>query len=329
MAEAGTGVVVGKFYPPHRGHQLLVETGRAAVRQLYVFVCHHESQVIPGELRAAWLREMCGGQGGVEVRVIPDVLDGDDSPGWAAYIRRELGFAPELVFTSEDYGEPFAYHLGARHVLVDRARRRVPCSATAIRADPLGHLAFLAPCVRAYFVRRVVCVGAESTGKTTLTERLARHYGSAWVPEYGRELAEQKLRRGDDGWRSSEFERIAREQARREDAAARGAERVLLCDTDAFATGIWHERYLGRRSPAVEAVADGRRVDLYLLAAPDVPFVQDGTRDGEHLRHWMHRRFADALAARGARHVLLDGPHAGRFARAVAAIDALLGEVRL
>src|SRR5881227_1635745 len=70
-----------------------------------------------------------------------------------------------------------------------------------------------------------------------------------------------------------EFVHIAREQCRREDEAARQANRLLFCDTDAFATTLWHERYVGRPSPAVAAIAAGCHPDLYMLTDVDIPFV--------------------------------------------------------
>jgi nicotinamide riboside kinase len=125
-------------------------------------------------------------------------------------------------------------------------------------------------------------------------------------------------------WRSEEFVHIAREQCRREDAAARVADRVLICDTDAFATAIWHERYLHTASPVLEAMAGARRPHLYLLAGDEIPFVQDGTRDGEQIRSWMHRRFLAALEAQRLPYRLLSGAPEVRLRAAIAAIDALL-----
>jgi HTH-type transcriptional regulator, transcriptional repressor of NAD biosynthesis genes len=99
---------------------------------------------------------------------------------------------------------------------------------------------------------------------------------------------------------------------------------VLVCDTDAFATAIWHERYRGVRAPEVEALADVRP-RLYLLTHhDDVPFHQDGIRDGEQLRGWMTGCFAERL--RGAPHRLesLRGTRGERLARALALVDAWL-----
>nr|WP_309234050.1 ATP-binding protein [Micromonospora sp. ATA51] len=108
-----------------------------------------------------------------------------------------------------------------------------------------------------------------------------------------------------------------------EDAVARTSGPLLFCDTDARATAVWEERYLGSASPVVRAAA--RRPALYLLTDHEgVPFDDDGLRDGEHLRAWMTGRFRAELADCGVPVVELRGRHAERLATAVAACDALL-----
>lgn len=336
------GFVVGKFYPPHRGHRHLIRTARAGCDRLVVLLPHHVSQKIPGELRQAWLREI---HPDCEIHLVPDELD-DDAEAWARFTVAHLGRAPDVVFSSEDYGPPFAAAMGSRHVMVDRDRAAFPISGTAVRASPLDHLEWLEPCVRAYFVRRVVLIGAESTGKTTLARALARRYQTAWVPEFGREYWERKVAEGlpdgrpwmradagaappDDAavaFTSDEFVHIAAEQQRRENLAAREANRVLICDTNAFVTGTWQERYLGRRDARVDQIGRADRADLYLLAEPDVPFVQDGWRDGEHVRDEMHASFVRQLAALPTPWVRLRGSWDERMAAATAAIDNLLAQ---
>lgn len=319
------GFVVGKFYPPHRGHRHLIDTAIRGCDRLIVLLPHHPSQKIPGELRKTWLEEI---HPDCEIHLVPDELE-DDTAGWARFTVGHLGRAPDVVFSSEDYGPRFAAMMGSRHVMVDRPRAAFPVSGTAVRASPLDHLDWVEPCVRAYFVRRIVLIGAESTGKTTLARSLAERYDTRWVDEYGREYWERKaaglpMDGPLPGWTSEEFVHIAETQRQREDEAAREANRVLLCDTNAFATGTWHERYLGFRDERVDAVGRGDRVDLYLLAEPDFPFVQDGWRDGESIRHWMHVRFAEQLAALPTSVVRLCGPLDRRLAEASSAIDALL-----
>jgi HTH-type transcriptional repressor of NAD biosynthesis genes len=172
-------------------------------------------------------------------------------------------------------------------------------------------------------MKRVLIVGAESTGKTTLAMALAEHYQTTWVPEFGRLYTEARRPRGEL-WRSEEFTFIASEQVRMEDALARIANRVLIADTDAFATAIWHERYLGQPSADVLAIAAGRAYDLHVLTDVDTPFVPDDIRDGESIRDWMHKRFVDELSRMGVPVLFVSGPHEQRLKAALARIDALL-----
>ena len=110
--------------------------------------------------------------------------------------------------------------------------------------------------------------------------------------------------------------------------AARACERILVCDTDAFATSVWHERYLSERSPAVERIAEDRRrpgtkIDLYLLTGVGIPFVQDGYRDGEHIRDWMHRRFLERLTETGRPFLVVSGTREERLGVALEAVRRL------
>ena len=319
------GLVIGKFYPPHRGHKFLIETALAQVDHLDVLVCSRPEQTIPGDLRARWLQEI---HPAADVRALADPGEDDNSKFWAEYTLRILGRAPDVVFTSEDYGEAYARFLGCRHVMVDRERKQVPISGSVLRAAPLRYWEYLEPCVRAYFAKRVSVLGAESTGTTTLARELAEHYHTVCVPEYGREYCEKMQIKGLDlwtyQWRTEEFAEIANRQQDLEDHLAREANRVLICDTDVLATGLWHERYLGIGSPAVEALASSHRHDLYLLTDCDIPFVQDGLRDGETIREWMTARFEETLAEKELPWVKVSGDPKRRLTQAVEEIDKFL-----
>ncbi len=318
------GLVIGKFYPPHRGHKFLIDTALRAVDRLHVIVCQKKSERPDGELRASWLREI---HPTAKVLLIDDDgFDPDDSELWARNCRRWLGFIPDMVFTSEDYGDRFAAFLGSQHMSIDRTRQTVPISGTEIRKDPLANWDCLEPAVRGYYAKRVCLIGAESTGKTTLAQSLATNYQTCWVPEYGREVSERMLaREGKYNWRSQDFVEIALTQCRLENDAARECNRVLISDTDAFATSIWHRRYLNLPSPEVEAIAQSQRPpDLYLLSDTKTPFVQDGTRDGEAIREWMQRVFTEELVRQQREFQILSGSYNERFQQALKHIDRLL-----
>jgi NadR type nicotinamide-nucleotide adenylyltransferase len=207
-------------------------------------------------------------------------------------------------------------------VRIDRERPRA--AGREIRTDPAAHWELLSGAARAWYCRRVVIVGAESTGTTTLAADLAERIGTIWVPEYGRQFSvEHGL---EHHWTTEDFTVIARQQAAAEDAAARRAPAVLVCDTDVLATSVWHERYMGRRSPVVEAMAASRLPHLYILTANDIAFVHDGLRDGEHLRGWMTERFRGVLARTGVPWLEAGGSRHERVDQAVRAIKKQLGE---
>lgn len=339
------GLIVGKFYPPHAGHHALIEAAAARCARLTVVVAPSSRETVPLDLRLAWLREAHG----PTVRFVgvhdDHPVDYADPAVWdlhMAVFRAAAGTdRVDAVFSSEAYGIELAARFGAEPVIVDLDRLRNPVSGTAVRADPVANWDHLGPGVRAWLTRRVVLVGAESTGTTTMARALARIFRlrggvwarTRWVPEYGRELTERKLddlRKTDPAatvfdvtWDRDDFVEVAEEQNALVDAAAREGSPVLFCDTDAFATTIWEERYLGSGSAAVEALV--RPPSLYLLTSDEgVPFVDDGLRDGEHIRRWMTRRFRDRLAPLSVRHEVLTGSPGERLRAAVAATDDLL-----
>ena len=316
------GLVVGKFYPPHKGHKYLIDTAVASCDHVTVIVCAKQSEDISGLLRASWLQEI---HPNVRVLLMDDnKLADDDSKGWAAYTKEILGYAPDAVFTSESYGDPYAEFLSCVHVLVDKDRTTIPISGTMVRGNPQKYAEFLEPVVKAYFARRVCVLGAESTGTTTLAKALADHYKTVWVPEYGRFYSEGKRALGETmPWYTEEFVTIARAQQALENSLAKTSSGLVICDTDAFATSVWHERYMDTQSPLVEAIAASAKHDLYILTGDEIPFVQDGTRDGEHIRHGMHQRFTEKLTQTNRPYILVTGSHEERLVGAIKAIDSL------
>jgi NadR type nicotinamide-nucleotide adenylyltransferase len=205
----------------------------------------------------------------------------------------------------------------------------VPISGTAVRADTLGNLEFLDPHVRAYFVKRVVVLGAESTGKSTLCVDLAAHYGVPHLAEFGRRYTEAQPEPTRYRWDAEDMRTIAATQMRFEDDMARWVGPLLLCDTNAFTTQLFCEAYLGKPDPVVGQIADERRYALTILCDVETPFAQDSTlmrRDGE-IRHEFDRRYRERLEATGEPWIRVSGTRAQRLAQAVAAIDAMLAGV--
>ena len=302
--------VVGEFCPldiAAANHLRLLAEGADSQSGVAVLVTAEPLDLVPAPVRAAWVARSCPG---VAVAVAPGPLD-------AATLLALLGAPPAAVY-------------GDARLAADLAvpGHDIPAvttvSARAARQDPARAWPHLPPAVRAGLTRRVCFVGAESTGKTTLSRRLAERLGTVWVPEYGRDYTIDKMNEGtNDHWTTDDFVLIARRQGELEDEIAESAGTLLLCDTDAFATAVWHERYLHAPAPAVEAIADARTYDLYVLCGIDVPFEQDGVRFSESIRPWMQQRFRDGLAARREPWIEITGPVEERAAAVEAEIERL------
>ncbi len=351
MRRYGTGLVVGKFSPLHRGHEHLLTT--ALDRCERVLCISYSSPELPGcgaRARRRWINELFPD-------VTPLVLDEaelrrlreqhprlpamphNDAPELlhrifvAEICLRLFGVAVDAVFTSELYGNGFAAELQRQfraagiidarveHVLVDLDRRTVPISASAIRADRELSSTFLSPVVRASFVRRVCVLGGESSGKTTLTRGLAERFDTTHCEEYGRELW---VARGGE-LHYDDYLLIAAAQLRLEDSAARAARDVLFCDTSPLTTLFYCLDQCGRAEPELYAFAD-QSYDLILLCAPDLPFVQDGTRRDAPFRLLQHRFYLAELERRRARWRLVEGSLDARIEQAQTTIERMLLE---
>lgn len=338
------GLVVGKFSPLHRGHELLIDHALHACDE--VIVISYTKPEFTGCDRATreqWLEHrfptttrlvlddsfmapLCEARGIEHGPVIPH----NDAPeyehrefvGWLC--RAILGQRIDAVFTSESYGDGFADALTAyfrthaqsaipvRHICVDKARAAVPISATQIRCDPHGYREFLAPEVYAHFVQRVCILGSESSGKTTLAQALATRLGTNWVAEYGRELWDRQ----NGVLHFEDMLRLALVQIERELKLRAQANRWLFCDTSPLTTLFYSGEMFNRVDPRLQHLAE-RRYDRVFLCAPDFAFVQDGTRRGESFRMRQHEWYLKELTTRKISFRLLEGPVSDRLAAAI------------
>lgn len=316
------GVIIGKFYPLHKGHQYLIESALKKVDELTIIVGYRKDEIIPGKLRAKWIKDLYPS---AKVMLILDHYDQNDSKLWAKKTIEWLGYVPDYAFTSENYGKLWTKYMGSKHVLVDLKRNKFPISGTAARKNPLKSWGYLSDGAKAFFAKRICLVGAESSGTTTLAMGLAKHYKTSWVPEFGRIFAEGRVNsKSGKSWKTSDFEFIAKSQNILEDELVKVCNKILICDTDSFATSIWHERYMGFKSKNLETFTTGRKYDLYLVTDCDIPFVPDSTRDGKHIRSWMHKRFVEELKRRNKNFIVLSGSRKKRLSDAIGAIDAAI-----
>lgn len=123
--------------------------------------------------------------------------------------------------------------------------------------------------------KRILILGPESTGKSTLAEDLANHFGEPWVPEYARDYLEKLGRE----YRYEDLVKIGKGQVALEDEIAKKAENYLFCDTDLRVIHIWSEHRFGKTDPWVLKQINQRRYDLILLTDTDLPWEPDPQRE--------------------------------------------------
>lgn len=324
-------LVIGKFYPPHEGHHYVIEQALADGLTT-VLVLWSERESISVYDRVPWLQDahpMATVLGAQDEHSV----DYDDDAAWGnhmsvihkALLWSRAQWPIEGVYGSEPYIKRLAaectylnlgngYGSVVRPEIVDIPRLRWPISGTALRANLAAHWDYLRPAARAGLCKRIVCIGAESCGTTTLARDLAAYYDTVWVPEYGRTYSEG-LR--DGPWTHEALAHIASAQRRLENSLARSSRHgLLICDTNTLATAVWDEFLVGDDSDIQPSPAD-----LYLLT-DFCPWEDDGTRSGEDYRLEMQSAFLDRLAELPFHGV--SGTRRQRLAQAVAYIDNVL-----
>ncbi len=315
------GLVVGKFYPPHVGHVRAIREAARTCERVSVVVAGAPEETLPLGNRVVWLAWSVAEYPHVRVVGVmdPHEVDYDSPVAWDAHMEVFVGACAEtwpgvpvdVVVTGEHYGDEMARRLGASHLRLTRPGLRP--SGTALRQDLSHNWEDLVGAARSDLARRVVVLGAESTGTTTLARDLADRFGAAFVPEYGRIHSAAKLaaareaafRAGkprptwsDVDWSGDEFTAIAFRQSAELDRAGE-LHPLVIGDTDALATSVWHDHYLGGPHAVSVALAARRPADLYVLTTPvGVDFEDDGLRDGEG-REAMTDAFISALSTAG------------------------------
>ncbi|MDH6369068.1 HTH-type transcriptional repressor of NAD biosynthesis genes [Paenibacillus sp. PastF-3] len=304
------GLTLGKFAPLHKGHQFMIETALQEVDELIVVIYETTVTPIPLHIRANWIRKLYP-----MVRVI-EAWDGPD--GYSNDRKHEIreekyilgllkGEQVTHFYSSEFYGEHMSVALGAVDRRVDEAREQVPISATMVRADPYKYRRFISDVVYRGLITKVVFVGAMSTGKSTITEALARRYRTTFASEYGRDYWTEHQ---EDRRISLEaFDEIALGHIEREEQALLEANRYLFVDTNAITTYMFALDYHGRAPECLSRIAleNAQRYDLFFLCDDDIPYEDTWDRSGDQKRHIFHKQIIADLKERRIPYIVLRG----------------------
>ena len=167
---------------------------------------------------------------------------------------------------------------------------------------------------------KVAITGPESTGKSTLSQQLAAHYNTVWVPEYARTYVETL----DRPYTLQDLELIAKGQLALEAQIQEKANRILFSDTDLLVIKVWSEHAFGKCPDWVLQKLKQQDYNLYLLMGVDLPWEPDPQREHPHLRQYFYDWYKRELEALQVPYLEISGQHAARLEKATGRIDALL-----
>jgi len=171
-------------------------------------------------------------------------------------------------------------------------------------------------------LKKVVVIGPESTGKSTLSEALATMLNTHFVPEYARRYINDLNR----PYTEDDLLEIAKGQMKTEDEAAAISENLLICDTDLNVIKVWSEHKYGNCNKWILEEIARRNYDLYLLTAIDIPWLDDPQREHPEpaMREYFYKIYLDIVEQSGIKWIDIKGSHAERLQTALKAIKTLL-----
>lgn len=170
--------------------------------------------------------------------------------------------------------------------------------------------------------KKIVIIGPESTGKSTLTAALAAHFGEPWVPEYAREY----LERLDRSYQFDDLLSIAKGQLELEDRMLKSANEFLFCDTDLHVLHVWSESKYKKVHPWIQAQIAARKYDLYLLTDIDIPWEPDPQREhpDPEMRTYFFNWYRALLEQNGTPYGIISGNNRERLSRSIDFIEKYL-----
>lgn len=340
------GLMFGKFAPLHKGHIHCINESLRYCDTLVVVVSYDQKfndtlddfwqSKLTLENRMDWLNEEFKDNHNVIITYVDESSLKGYPNSWREYtdlVYNEFYRAtgekvPGIVFTSEwEYDEGIkTYFPESVHVVIDCNRKSVPISATQIREHLYLNWDYLPRSVQFSLSKKIVLIGTESTGKTTLSERLSEHYIADLVPEFAKDYIIDVLDGDEKNLTNEHYMLFAEQQLESVKRLYTGSELIFI-DTNAFITGYYQRLYEGHTTPELDRLIRDESYDLVLYMDNDVDWVDDGMRyhGTPTLRQKSKVLFELMLLEYDIDYVKIDGTYEERFNKAVKYINEVLG----
>lgn len=168
-------------------------------------------------------------------------------------------------------------------------------------------------------IKRIAITGPECSGKTTLTQHLAFHFNTCWVPEYARAY----LTIHTQAYTPTDVEKIAQGQIDSEAILLSKASDYLFCDTDLLVIKIWMEVRFNRCPAWINNMLSEKHYNVHLLCKPDLPWVADPLRENPNDRDVLFHLYEQALQELELPYVVIDGIGEQRYRKGLEALTLL------
>jgi len=286
------GMYGGSFDPLHLGHIQDIVKASAVCEELYIFIswCDKRDSVSK-ELRYRWILDTTKHLTNIKIKLLEDKAVSKEQYNSDYYwenganeIKAGIGKKIDVVFCGDDYRGTHRFEnlYGLDSDIVYFDRKDIPVSSTEIKLTTVDHWDYIPQICKSSYVKKVLVIGGESTGKTTLVKNLALVYNTNFVEEVGRDVCEKAG--GLDLMLIDDFYEILLKQKLNVIEASKNSNRILFVDTDAITT-YFYAQFLFDNSNKVEQckrlafeINKISQWDLVLFLEPTVDFVQDGTR---------------------------------------------------
>ncbi|MDC9613472.1 multifunctional transcriptional regulator/nicotinamide-nucleotide adenylyltransferase/ribosylnicotinamide kinase NadR [Xenorhabdus khoisanae] len=346
MEKKTIGVVFGKFYPLHTGHIYLIQRASSQVDELHVVLCYDEvrdrelfinssmSQQPTVSDRLRWLLQTFKYQKNIHIHAFDEQGMEPYPNGWETWSKgvkafmSAKGITPEYIYSSEAQDvSRYKEHCGVETVLIDPQRSFMNISGSQIRQAPFRYWEYIPTEVKPFFVRKVAILGGESSGKSTLVNKLANMFNTTSAWEYGRDYVFSHLGGDEMALQYSDYDKIALGHAQYIDFSVKYANKVAFIDTDFVTTQAFCKRYEGKEHPFVQAMIDEYRFDLIILLENNTPWVADGLRSlgSERDRKEFQDLLESLLKKNNIDYVCVNSPdYDQRFLRCVELVQQML-----
>jgi len=284
------GMYGGCFDPVHLGHVNDIIKASSMCKELYLVLSYSKNRDhINYKQRYQWLAEITKEIENVKIIAIEDTDTAKENYDWnkgAKDIKNAIDKNIDVVFCGDDYkGTNRFESLYPESKIMYFSRSIVDISSTQIRETPIKYWDYLPKVVQPYFCKKVLVVGSESTGKSTLTRNLALAFNTTYLEEVGRTVCERA--QSEEMMSETDFlEIMVKHKAKAYEKMAE-AKKILFIDTDCVTT-LFYSGFLCEEDENIAAykkLCDGinhfNKYDLIIYLDIDTDFIQDGTRNEE------------------------------------------------